>query len=100
MHIMIARSVVDGRLQLFENGFGFVPLRRVLSNIAAQDNGVRMAGVDHIHGATQVVSGMRRVLLAQVCITELQSLPVPAQRACTQTVRKVKTVRPSTSGPL
>src|SRR5437899_426203 len=50
------------------------PLLGILTDIAAQDDSVRMPGIDHLHRFAKILGGMRRVRLAQVSVAELSDV--------------------------
>src|ERR1051326_2550283 len=71
MNVMVARRVVHRRMKPLQDAAGEQPLVVVFADIAADDDCIRVAGVYHVHGTPEVVEGVRRTGLTQVCVTDL-----------------------------
>src|SRR6185312_4329191 len=72
MDVVISRGVIEWGFQPLQDRLCFVPLAGILTDVTAQNHGVHMPGVDHLHGASKVVCGVRRMGFTQVRVTELR----------------------------
>ena len=69
MHIMIAGDVVEGSIKPFQDRFGLLPVLRIFTDVAGEDDHLWMPGINHRNRLLQIFRGVRRSRFADVSIT-------------------------------